>query len=108
MQKAEIATLVDLARRVWTPVFASTKAEVSIVAVDPAAQGLGIGQDLIRTAEDYIRDQGIRMVMVETVEDSGHSPARHPYEGAGYVPWPVVRYVKPLQVVPRTGAAQRC
>lgn len=48
-------------------------------------------------AEAQIRDAGMSMVMVETVGDSGHAPARAAYEASGYQRWPVARYFKKLQ-----------
>ncbi|GGL02711.1 hypothetical protein Sme01_19650 [Sphaerisporangium melleum] len=62
--------------RVWTAlttagldgvVFASLSAtgdagHVDLLAVHPAAQGRGLGRDLLRAAEDWLRDQGAREV----------------------------------------------
>lgn len=70
--------------------------EVAIVAVSPDRQRQGIGRQLMEFAERHIRGRGLRMVMVETVGDSGHAPARRAYEALGYEPWPVARYFKPL------------
>ena len=38
----------------------------------------------------------MKVVMVETVGDSGHEPARRTYEAMDYVRWPFARYFKPL------------
>jgi GNAT superfamily N-acetyltransferase len=70
--------------------------EIVIIATLPAEQGRGIGRALMSHAEQKIRDAGMRMVMVETVDDPGHAPARRAYEGAGYERWPVARYFKRL------------
>ncbi|MEM8569580.1 MAG: GNAT family N-acetyltransferase [Pseudomonadota bacterium] len=70
--------------------------EIHILAVSPAHQRQGIGGTLIIFAEDYIQQAGMKMVMVETVADTGHAPARHTYEAADYQPWPVARYFKQL------------
>ncbi|BAW95606.1 GCN5-related N-acetyltransferase [[Synechococcus] sp. NIES-970] len=70
--------------------------EISIVAVSPGHQRKGVGKELVHFAEQYIRDSGMNMVMVETVGDSGHKPARSTYEALGYVQWPVARYFKEL------------
>ncbi len=70
--------------------------EIYLIAVDPAHQGQGIGRRLLTFGEARIREAGMAMVMVETVGDSGHAPARCAYEAAGYEPWPVARYFKPL------------
>ena len=70
--------------------------EVTIIAVTPNAQKRGIGKSLLEFAESYIKGKGMKMVMVETVGDSGHEPARKAYESVGYVSWPVARYFKQL------------
>src|SRR5690606_13817349 len=70
--------------------------EISIVAVSPEYQRQGIGKKLMAFAERKIREAGMRMVMVETVGDSGHEPARCTYEALGYQQWPVARYFKEL------------
>lgn len=70
--------------------------EIRILAVAPEHQRQGIGRALIARAEDEIRAAGMTMVMVETVGDSGHAPARRIYEAGGYRPWPVARYFRPL------------
>ena len=70
--------------------------EVYVIAVDPAHQGQGIGRRLLDFADDWSRAAGMAMVMVETVGDSGHAPARRAYEAAGFERWPVARYVKRL------------
>lgn len=45
-------------------------------------------------SEVYVH--GMQMVMVETGDDPGHSPARHLYEGSGFKRWPVARYFKEI------------
>lgn len=70
--------------------------EVTIIAVSPDHQQRGIGKSLLAFAESYIKEKGMEMVMVETVGDSGHEPARKAYESQGYVLWPVARYFKKL------------
>ena len=47
-------------------------------------------------AEDHIRQAGMKMIMVETIGDRGHEPARKAYEAFGFEPWPVARYFKEL------------
>lgn len=71
--------------------------EIHIIAVAPEHQGQGFGKRMMGFAEAQIRDAGMSMVMVETVDDSGHASARAAYEGAGYHRWPVARYFKRLQ-----------
>jgi len=70
--------------------------EVYVLAVDPAHQRRGIGGRLMERAFERIRDAGMRMVMVETGDDSGHAPARAAYEAIGFERWPVARYFKDL------------
>ncbi len=71
--------------------------EIHILAVLPRLQRQGVGRRLILHAENLIRASGMKMVMVETVADSGHEPARRTYEASGYVQWPVARYFKSLE-----------
>ncbi|WP_305985742.1 GNAT family N-acetyltransferase [Roseibium sp. MMSF_3544] len=70
--------------------------EIYILAVSPRFQRRGIGHTLMKYAEDHIRAQGLKMVMVETGGDDGHAPARETYESFGFVRWPVARYFKEL------------
>jgi len=70
--------------------------EVHILATAPEHQRQGVGRALLAFAEAHFRAAGLAMVMVETVGDEGHAPARRAYERAGYEPWPVARYFKPL------------
>jgi hypothetical protein len=35
--------------------------------------------------------------MVETAGDPGHAPARRLYEGAGFTPFPIVRYFRTVE-----------
>ena len=70
--------------------------EVHIIAVSPDHQRRGIGRRLLAFAEQRIRAAGMEMMMVETVGDSGHAPARRAYEDFGFEPWPVARYFKRL------------
>lgn len=70
--------------------------EIHIIAVSPAHQRKGIGRHLMLFAERHIRAAGMKMIMVETVGDTGHEPARRAYEAFGFEPWPVARYFKPL------------
>ena len=70
--------------------------EVRIIAVDPAHQRRGIATALLDFALDFIRQSGMKMVMVETGGDPGHAPARATYERAGFDRWPVARYFRKL------------
>lgn len=70
--------------------------EIHIIAVSPSHQRQGISTALMRHGEDYIRASGAKMIMVETIGDSGHAPARRAYEAFGFERWPVARYFKKL------------
>ncbi|WP_430402537.1 GNAT family N-acetyltransferase [Hyphomonas sp.] len=70
---------------------------IHIIAIAPDRQRQGLGRHLMQFAEAQIRDAGMSMVMVETVGDSGHAPARAAYEASGYQRWPVARYFKKLK-----------
>ncbi len=55
------------------------------IAVDPAAQGTGVGQRLIEHVEEEVRQRGGRMVCLETSSQGGYSRTRSFYEKAGYL-----------------------
>ncbi|MHB8708134.1 MAG: GNAT family N-acetyltransferase [Desulfuromonadales bacterium] len=54
------------------------------IAVDPAAQGTGVGQRLLEHVEEEVRQRGGRMVCLETSSQGGYSRTRSFYEKAGY------------------------
>ncbi|WP_010141671.1 GNAT family N-acetyltransferase [Oceanicola sp. S124] len=110
-QRADIADLLDLAPEACWLAFAGDRpagvlclrlhpedrmGEIHLLAVDPAHQRQGIGTALMAFAEAKLRAGGVAMVMVETLLDSGHAPARRAYEGRGFQPWPLARYFKKL------------
>ncbi|MGI8902191.1 MAG: GNAT family N-acetyltransferase [Solirubrobacteraceae bacterium] len=70
--------------------------EIYMIAVDPGAQGQGVGTALTGVATDWLRRSGMRVAMVETGGDAGHAPARRVYEKADYTPLPAVRYFRAL------------
>jgi GNAT superfamily N-acetyltransferase len=70
--------------------------EIVMVAVDPGWQGRGAGGALTEFATEWLREQGMRVAMVETGGDPGHAAARRVYERAGYQLLPVARYFKNL------------
>lgn len=70
--------------------------EVYMLAVDPDAQGCGIGGALTAFAIDRMREAGLAVAMVETGGDPGHAPARHTYERQGFRLLPIARYFKKL------------
>jgi len=70
--------------------------EISILAVSPRHQRRGIGRLLVQFAADHFSENGLTMMMVETVGGSGHAPARRVYEDFGFQKWPAARYFKKL------------
>lgn len=55
------------------------------IAVDPAAQGTGVGQHLLEHVEEAARSRNGRMVCLETSSQGGYDRTRSFYEKAGYV-----------------------
>ena len=70
--------------------------EIYMIAVDPDRQRRGIGTALTDFALDRMREEGLSIALIETGADPGHAPARRSYEKSGFMPWPVVRYVREL------------
>jgi GNAT superfamily N-acetyltransferase len=70
--------------------------ELQMLAVDPEAQGQGVGRALTQLALQWMKDSGMSIAMVETGGDEGHAPARRTYERAGFRIFPVARYFKRL------------
>jgi ribosomal protein S18 acetylase RimI-like enzyme len=68
--------------------------EITILAVDPDHQGVGIGAALTGFALERLKDDGMKVAIVETGDDPGHAEARRAYEKAGFVLSPVARYFK--------------
>jgi ribosomal protein S18 acetylase RimI-like enzyme len=62
--------------------------EIYMLAVDPDAQGAGVGTQLTLAAIELIRAAGKRAVVVDTGGDPGHASARATYRKAGFTPWP--------------------
>ena len=70
--------------------------EIGMVAVDPAAQGRGVGRALTEHAAGWLQDRGMRVAMVETGGDAGHAPARRVYERLGFRSMAIARYFRAL------------
>src|SRR4029453_16738204 len=70
--------------------------EIWMLAVDPDAQGRGIGTALAEVATGWLREAGMTVAMVEAGGDSGPAPPRRVYENAGYTLLPLARYFKAL------------
>ena len=70
-----------------------------MVAVDPAAQRHGIGSSLTEHATAWLREQGMRVAVVDTGGDAGHEPARRVYEQLGFRLFPSAQYFRALSGV---------
>lgn len=70
--------------------------EIWMVAVDPEAQGQGLGTILTDHTTDWLRGAGMRVAMIDTGGDAEHAPARRVYEKAGCTLLPVARYFKAI------------
>ncbi len=57
-------------------------AQVLSVAVDPSAQGRGIGRQLVQAGLELLRGQGVRTVKLEVRPDN--EPAKHVYSSLGF------------------------
>ncbi len=66
---------------------------VGILAVAAEAEGQGVGRLLLEAAEDWAREQKLRMISLNVF--AGNERARRVYERLGYTP-ETLRYVKPL------------
>jgi ribosomal protein S18 acetylase RimI-like enzyme len=78
--------------------------EIDMIAVDPPAQGQGIGMALTQFAIRVMRESGVRLAAVATGGDPGHAPARRLYEKAGFTGLPLVRYYASLDPLDQPGA----
>lgn len=54
------------------------------IAVDPAAQGLGLGQVLIGLAECEVKSRGGRLLLIETASQEAYAGTVRFYQRAGY------------------------
>lgn len=70
--------------------------EIYIIAVDPDFQRQGVGAGLMDFALKWMRQKDLKMAMVETGGDEGHTPSRTAYENAGFERYPVARYFRKL------------
>ena len=75
----------------------SKTGEVQLLAVHPNYQNHGIGTELNLFALKMMKAGGMKLAVVGTGGDEGHSPARRSYEKAGYTGLPLVRYYKALE-----------
>jgi len=70
--------------------------EVQLLAVHPDYQNRGIGTQLNKFALALMQESGMRLAIVGTGGDPGHTPARRCYEKSGFTPLPLVRYYQAL------------
>jgi GNAT superfamily N-acetyltransferase len=70
--------------------------EIMMLAVDPDHQHDGIGLKLTNTAVAWMREQGVKLAVVETGGDPGHAPARAVYTNAGFTALPIARFFRTL------------
>ncbi|MEM1164577.1 MAG: GNAT family N-acetyltransferase [Pseudomonadota bacterium] len=56
------------------------------LAVQPDAQGSGVGRALVAELEDRLRQSGARVLIVDTSGQAGFAPARAFYTACGYDP----------------------
>jgi D-alanine-D-alanine ligase len=54
------------------------------IAVDPIAQGRGVGHALLARAESEVQACGGRLLLIETSDTPVYTPARRLYEASGY------------------------
>jgi len=54
------------------------------IAVDPSAQGSGLGRDMVRHMETDLRERRARKVFIETGGKTSYGATRAFYERAGY------------------------
>ncbi|MBU0702886.1 MAG: GNAT family N-acetyltransferase [Chloroflexi bacterium] len=54
------------------------------IAVDPSAQGHGVGHALLAQVEAEVRARGGRLLVIETSDTPAYASARRLYEASGY------------------------
>ncbi len=54
------------------------------IAVDPAAQGRGLGKAMVAHMEADLRERRVRKIFIETGGKTSYGPTRAFYEGLGY------------------------
>ena len=64
----------------WVNEDAARVGEISMIAVDPAHQGAGLGTSLMERAVTEISARGVDLAVIATGGDRGHAPARALYE----------------------------
>lgn len=71
------------------------KGRIPNLAVDQVARGIGIGRQLIEHALDYLRGEGMKFVMIETM--TNNPIGQHLYPSCGFIEaGQQIHYVKKL------------
>lgn len=76
------------------------------LAVDPAAQGRGVGDRLVAACEQWARAQGYRAIGLDTAEPAAHLRRRYAalgYVDVDHVQWSGKRYRSVIMVKPLVG-----
>ena len=69
----------------WGPIPGTAESvDLYWLAVDPAAQGGGVGRAVVRACEDWILEEGRRRVYIETAGRPQYVPTRAFYLACGY------------------------
>ncbi len=66
----------------WTKQHSAELGEVYVVAIDPGAQGQGLGRVLTLAGLRHLHDLGVGEVLLYV--ESDNTPAVHVYEGLGF------------------------
>ena len=72
----------DQGYALWSAVPATGEAELLRVAVDPTRRKAGLGRCLLKASEGYLREEGIRTLLLEV--RVGNAAARALYEALGW------------------------
>lgn len=67
--------------------------ELRMFTVDPAAQGRGVGEVLLRAAVEWVREQGYPAIVLSVVSTDGPRTPHRLYERVGFVRDPERDYV---------------
>ncbi len=89
----------------WTKRHSAALGEVYVVAIDPSAQGRGLGATLVARGLGHLHDVGIRDVLLYV--ESDNAPAVHLYEQLGFTHAPAdthVMYERPVQDLSEPGS----
>lgn len=54
------------------------------MAVEPGHQGNGVGKELLRFAEERVKQESARLMIIETSSTAEYEPTRKFYQGMGY------------------------